>query len=145
MFSTVIFIHGHHLMPSPLTRWWYHETVMKKSHSSVLSGAATVIKENWWKLVIPPWPQAKVRESELPLTNRHLFLSFCLPSFLIFFRFFTLHNTVFSVHTFLLEIVILYGTLLSSMLSLLCQNQLLNCSKSKDLVYNSVKLREKCI
>lgn len=75
--SPIISIPQHWYTPPPLSKWWNHDLVMKKSHTSVLSGAAGVIKEDWWKQVIPPWFQATEGKVETPLsaTSAPLFLS----------------------------------------------------------------------
>lgn len=44
--SMIIFIPKHQYMSLLPTKWWNHDVVMKKSHTSALSGAARVIKED---------------------------------------------------------------------------------------------------
>lgn len=65
-FPMILFLHQQQYMSSLPTKWWNHGVVMKKSHTGALSGAARVIKEDWWRLVIPPRLQATGRK------KRHL-------------------------------------------------------------------------
>lgn len=47
-----------------LSKWWNHNVLMKKSHSRVFGRAARVIREDWWRWVVPPRLQAAKAETE---------------------------------------------------------------------------------
>ena len=53
---------------------------MKKSHTCVLNAAAGVIKEDWWRQVIPPWLQAtEVKSRDTAKSKKCSTLSPFLP------------------------------------------------------------------
>lgn len=84
-----VFIAEHQYTSWLVTKWWNHNVLMKKSHTSVLSGAARVIIEDWWRLVTAPWLQATEWKRETPLKynicsthppHLSIYLSICLSS-----------------------------------------------------------------